>query len=61
MSLEEHTIEGLRDRCEVCGAKLTEAELQAVLETGGPSLCTIHAAEHEPGLEAEESDFGEGQ
>ena len=33
------------EHCEECGAKLTERELQLVLESGGPALCTIHAAE----------------
>ena len=45
MDLEEHTLETAGERCEECGAKLTEDELAAVLETGGPSLCKIHAAE----------------
>lgn len=57
MSLEEHSIESVGDRCEECGAKLTPAELQAVLESGGPPLCAVHAAEVEPGLAAEETDF----
>ncbi|MGA9858347.1 MAG: hypothetical protein WBQ18_10835 [Solirubrobacteraceae bacterium] len=59
MGLEEHTNEAAGERCEECGAKLTEAELQAVLESGGPTLCAIHAAEDEPGLEAEEAGFTE--
>jgi hypothetical protein len=33
------------DRCEECGAKLTQRELEQVLESGGPALCTIHAQE----------------
>jgi hypothetical protein len=41
--LEEHTLESAGDRCEECGAKLTERELQAVLENGGPTLCAVHA------------------
>jgi len=57
MSLEEHTLETVGDRCEECGAKLTEAEMQAVLESGGPALCAIHAAEDEPGLAADEQGF----
>ena len=48
MELEERTLETLGDRCEECGAKLTERELQLVLESGGPVLCTIHAAEVAP-------------
>lgn len=54
MSLEEHTIESAGDRCEECGAKLTAAEMEAVLESGGPVLCAIHAAEDEPGLAADD-------
>ncbi|MBB4664996.1 hypothetical protein [Conexibacter arvalis] len=45
MGLEEQTIEGLGETCEVCGARLTERELKTALESGGPMLCTIHAAE----------------
>jgi len=48
MDLEEHTLETAGERCEECGAKLTEDELAAVLENGGPSLCKIHAAEVVP-------------
>jgi hypothetical protein len=43
MDLEEHTLETAGERCEECGAKLTEQELRTVLETGGPNLCAIHA------------------
>jgi len=45
MDLEEHTLEQVGDRCEECGAELTAAEQEAVLEGGGPALCAIHAAE----------------
>jgi hypothetical protein len=45
MDLEERTLETVGEHCEECGAKLTERELQLVLESGGPALCTIHAAE----------------
>jgi uncharacterized protein with PIN domain len=45
MDLEEKTLEQVGDRCEECGAKLTERELEQVLESGGPALCTIHAQE----------------
>jgi len=48
MDLEEHTLETAGERCEECGAKLTEDELAAVLESAGPSLCKIHAAEVVP-------------
>lgn len=55
MGLEEDTIEGLRDRCEECGAPLTDAEIAAVLESGGPALCSVHAAETLPLDEDEEA------
>jgi hypothetical protein len=45
MELEEQTLERVGDRCEECGAKLTADEQRAVLESGGPALCKIHAAE----------------
>ena len=45
MDLEEHTLESAGERCEECGAKLTQQELQVVIESGGPTLCAIHAAE----------------
>ncbi|MDW5594458.1 hypothetical protein VSS74_08925 [Conexibacter stalactiti] len=48
MDLEEHTLETVGDTCEVCGVRLTTAEQQAVLESGGPALCTVHAAEELP-------------
>ena len=61
MDLEEKTLDQLGDRCEECGARLTEAEIQAAMETGGPALCSIHAAEDEPGLVADESGFVDGE
>jgi len=61
MELEEKTLEDVGDRCEECGAKLTTAELQAAMESGGPALCSIHAAEDEPGLAADEAGFSEGE
>jgi len=45
MDLEERTIEQVGDRCEECGAPLTEQEQQQALESGGPALCSVHAAE----------------
>ena len=60
MDLEEHTLESADERCAECGAKLTEAELAAVLESGGPSLCAIHAAEQVPLSEDEAPADGEG-
>ena len=59
MDLEERSLERAGDRCEECGVKLTEAEQQSVLESGGPALCSIHAdeivpvAEEEPAFEDE--------
>jgi hypothetical protein len=48
VDLEEQTLERAGDRCEECGAKLTPQELEAVIESGGPTLCAIHAAEVVP-------------
>ena len=45
MDLEEHTLDQAGERCEECGAKLTGRELEQVLESGGPALCTVHAQE----------------
>ena len=47
MDLEEHTgVDPTIERtCAECGTKLTEAEIKASLDTGGPSLCTVHANE----------------
>jgi uncharacterized protein with PIN domain len=56
MELEERTLEPVGDRCEECGAKLTERELQQVIESGGPALCTVHAAEVVPVSEDEALD-----
>lgn len=57
MSLDEPGTETAGEHCEECGARLTAAEMQAVLESGGPTLCAIHAAEDEPGLAADEAGF----
>jgi hypothetical protein len=48
MELEERTLQNVGDRCEECGAKLTERELQQAIESGGPALCSVHAAEVVP-------------
>jgi hypothetical protein len=47
MDLEEHTgVDPVIERtCAECGARLTQAEIQASLDTGGPFLCTVHANE----------------
>jgi uncharacterized protein with PIN domain len=56
MDLEERTLEPVGDRCEECGTRLTPAEQQAVLESGGPALCTVHAAEAVPLDESQAAD-----
>jgi hypothetical protein len=59
VDLEERSIEHLPDRCQSCGATLTDAEKQAALERGGsPVLCAVCAAEQEPAADdaAEDSD-----
>ena len=45
MGLEEHTLESLGERCEECGAALTQREIELALEDGGPNLCSVHRAE----------------
>jgi hypothetical protein len=47
MDLEEHSgVDPVIERnCAECGTKLTEDEIKASLETGGPFLCTVHANE----------------
>jgi hypothetical protein len=56
VELEERTIEQLPDRCDNCGAPLTDAEKQSALTEGPPGgrvLCTTCASEVVP-LEDEE-------
>jgi hypothetical protein len=47
MDLEEQTgVDPVIERtCAECGTKLTSEEIKASLETGGPFLCSVHAAE----------------
>jgi len=56
MDLEEHTLESVGERCEECGAALTQREIELALESGGPNLCSVHRAESleldEPGDES---------
>jgi hypothetical protein len=53
--LEERTIETLPERCDSCGATLTEDEKRSALESGAtPVLCSICAAEDAPAVEASE-------
>ncbi len=57
MELEERTIDQLPDRCQNCGAELTDAEKDTALTEGPPSglvLCTTCAAEVVPVDQAEE-------
>jgi hypothetical protein len=51
MELEERTIEQLPDRCQNCGATLTDAEKRTALDEGtksGAVLCTVCASEVVP-------------
>ena len=59
MELEERTIEQLPERCDNCGAALTEAEKQRILDEGASAaLCTTCAVELESpaGQEDEEAE-----
>jgi hypothetical protein len=57
VDLEERTIESLPDRCQSCGATLTDAEKQTALESGAtPVLCASCAAEQAPAVEPVEED-----
>jgi hypothetical protein len=58
MELEERTIEQLPDRCQNCGATLTDAEKQTALEEGTQVvLCTTCAAEASALPEEEVEEF----
>jgi hypothetical protein len=59
MDLEEKSLEQIGDRCEECGAKLTRAEIEAALDSGGPALCTIHADEVVPVDDEDDAFAGE--
>jgi len=51
VELEDRTIEQLPDRCQNCGATLTDAEKETALTDGPPSglvLCTTCASEVVP-------------
>jgi hypothetical protein len=49
MDLEEHSVDPVIERnCAECGAKLTRAEIQASVDSGGPFLCSVHASEEVP-------------
>lgn len=50
MDLEEHEgVEPIQQRCQSCGTRLTQAELEAALEGSGDAfLCSRCAAEQVP-------------
>ena len=55
MDLEEHSLDPVIERtCAECGVQLTKQEIQASLDSDGPFLCTVHAAEQVPLDEDEE-------
>lgn len=57
MELEERTIEDLPERCENCGATLTDAEKQRILDEGASAaLCTICATELDSVSEGDEAE-----
>jgi hypothetical protein len=59
VELEERTIEDLPDRCQNCGATLTDAEKRTALVEGSGSglvLCTTCATEVVPLEEDEETE-----
>ncbi len=59
MDLEERTIEQLPERCENCGATLTEAEKRRILDDGATAaLCTTCAVELAPIAEPEDDEGG---
>ena len=60
MELEERTIESLPERCDNCGATLTDAEKQRILDEGATvALCTTCAVEAEAiPEEVDEADAG---
>jgi hypothetical protein len=47
MDLEERSgVDPVIERtCAECGTRLTDEEIRASLDTGGPFLCTVHANE----------------
>lgn len=46
----------VEQRCEECGATLTEGEIRASMESGRRYLCSVHAAEEIPAEEGPESE-----
>jgi hypothetical protein len=59
VDLEEHSIDPVIERtCAECGARLTDQEIQASLESDGPFLCSVHAAEQVPLEEEGDAEAG---
>ena len=57
MDLEEQSLDPVIERtCAECGALLTEREIEASLDAGGPYLCSVHAAEALPLDEEDEAE-----
>jgi hypothetical protein len=55
MDLEEHSLDPVIERyCAECGTKLTSQEIEASLDSDGPFLCSVHAAERVPIEEEDE-------
>ena len=53
--LEERSLQSLPQRCESCGAELTDAERRLAIEAGSvPVLCSICAAEQAPAVDSVE-------
>ena len=57
VDLEERSLDPVIERtCAECGAALTDAEIKASLESGGPYLCSVHAAEQVPLADEDQPD-----
>ena len=55
MGLEENSVDPVIERtCAECGAKLTDAEIRAAMESDSPYLCSVHALENVPLAEEDE-------
>jgi len=57
MASEEPVVDpAVPERCQVCGALLIPSEQRAILESGSPPLCSIHAVEDVPLDEEQEAE-----
>jgi len=57
MDPEERAVDpAVPDRCQVCGAQLIPSEQRAILDSGSPPLCSIHAVEVVPLDEEQEAE-----